>query len=159
MLVFNEFINHKERENREHLNLIAKILRTGKEKMDVKEFYDNDDPYLFVKAPNDDFSFEGIRVYPRGKLMAFRIQNAEDTQPFGKAYGIHMDKMFADFMSETADPDEAAKKVAEGVRREIKKFFELTHKAEEEIAGTLPEKGYIIKTGGTDYSSLIFNKL
>lgn len=159
MLLFNEFVNHKEREDRDHLTLLANILKSGNDKMDVKEFYEDDDPHIFVKAPKDNFSFEGIRIYPRGNLMAFRIQNAEDTQPFGKAYGIHMDKMFADFMSETADQEEAAKKVAESVKKEIKRFFELTHKAEEDLAGTMPDKGYILKTGGTDYSSLIFNKL
>lgn len=159
MLLFNEFINHKEREDREHLSLISKILTSGNQKLEVKELFNDGDPYLFVKAPNENFSFEGIRIYPRGKIMAFRIQNAEDTQPFGKAYGLNMDKMFADFMGETMDADEAAKKVSESVRREINRFFELTGKAEEDMAGTLPDKGYILKTGGSDYSSLVFNKL
>jgi hypothetical protein len=118
-----------------------------------------DDPYLFVYAPNENFTFEGIRVYPIGDTYAYKIQNAEDTQPFGKAYSLDLEKMFADHMSDNIESDEAAKRVSENVKREINRFFELTGKAEEELAGTKPDSGYVLKTGGSDYSSLIFNKL
>jgi len=156
---FNEFVNHRERESRDHLKLIEKILKSGKDSLKVKSFLSEDDPYLFVYAPNDNFTFEGIRVYPIGDTYAYKIQNAEDTQPFGKAYSLDLEKMFADHMSDNIESDEAAKRVSENVKREISRFFELTGKAEEELAGTKPDSGYVLKTGGSDYSSLIFNKL
>jgi len=156
---FNEFVNHRERESRDFLKLIAKILKSGKDSLKVKSFLSEDDPYLFVYAPNDNFTFEGIRVYPIGDTYAYKIQNAEDTQPFGKAYSLDLEKMFADHMSDNIESDEAAKRVSENVKREISRFFELTGKAEEELAGTKPDSGYVLKTGGSDYSSLIFNKL
>jgi len=156
---FNEFVNHRERESRDHLKLIEKILKSGKDSLKVKSFLSEDDPYLFVYAPNDNFTFEGIRVYPIGDIYAYKIQNAEDTQPFGKAYSLDLEKMFADHMSDNIESDEAAKRVSENVKREINRFFELTGKAEEELAGTKPDSGYVLKTGGSDYSSLIFNKL
>jgi hypothetical protein len=156
---FNEFVNHRERESRDHLKLIEKILKSGKDSLKVKSFLSEDDPYLFVYAPNDNFTFEGIRVYPIGDTYAYKIQNAEDTQPFGKAYSLDLEKMFADHMSDNIESDEAAKRVSENVKREINRFFELTGKAEEELAGTKPDSGYVLKTGGSDYSSLIFNKL
>lgn len=156
---FNEFVNHRERESRDHLKLIEKILKSGKNPLKVKPFLNDDDPYLFVYSPDDNFTFEGIRVYPIGDNYAYKIQNAEDTQPFGKAYSLDIEKMFADHMSDNIEPDEAAKKVSENVRREIHRFFELSGKAEEELSGTKPDSGYVLKTGGTDYSSLIFNKL
>lgn len=156
---FNEFVNHRERESRDHLKLIEKILKSGKDSLKVKSFLSEDDPYLFVYAPNENFTFEGIRVYPIGDTYAYKIQNAEDTQPFGKAYSLDLEKMFADHMSDNIESDEAAKRVSENVKREISRFFELTGKAEEELAGTKPDSGYVLKTGGSDYSSLIFNKL
>jgi hypothetical protein len=156
---FNEFVNHRERESRDHLKLIEKILKSGKDSLKVKSFLSEDDPYLFVYAPNENFTFEGIRVYPIGDTYAYKIQNAEDTQPFGKAYSLDLEKMFADHMSDNIESDEAAKRVSENVKREINRFFELTGKAEEELAGTKPDSGYVLKTGGSDYSSLIFNKL
>jgi hypothetical protein len=156
---FNEFVNHRERESRDHLKLIEKILKSGKDSLKVKSFLSEDDPYLFVYAPNENFTFEGIRVYPIGDTYAYKIQNAEDTQPFGKAYSLDLEKMFADHMSDNIESDEAAKRVSENVKREINRFFELTGKAEEELAGTKPDSGYVLKTGGSDYSSLIFNIL
>lgn len=159
MMQFNEFVDHKDRQHRRHLKLIEKILTTGNDPMKVKSFLDEEDPYLFVYAPNENFTFEGIRVYPIGNTYAYKIQNAEDTHPFGKAYSLDLEKMFADHMSDNIDADEAGKKVSEDVRRELKRFFELTGKAEEDLAGTKPDSGYVMKTGGTDYSSLIFNKI
>lgn len=159
MMQFNEFVDHKDRQHKRHLKLIEKILATGKKPLKVKPFVDEEEPYLFVRAPHDNFTFEGIRVYPIGNTFAFKIQNAEDTHPFGKAYPLDLEKMFADHLSDNIDPDEAAKKVSEDVRREVRRFFDLTGKAEEEMSGTKPDGGYIIKTGGTDYSSLVFNKV
>ncbi len=159
MMQFNEFVNHRERESREHLKLIEKVLKSGKDSLKVKSFLENDDPYLFVYAPNDNFTFEGIRIYPIGDSYAYKIQNAEDTQPFGKAYSLDLEKMFADHMSDNSDSSEAAEKVSKDIKKEITRFFDLTGKAEEELAGSKPDSGYVLKTGGSDYSSLVFNKL
>jgi len=77
------------------------------------------------------------------------------------AYGLNIEKMFSDHMSDEANAKDAAKNVADDIRREIRKFFELTGEAEQDIAGSKIDSGdkYLLKTGGTDYSSLIFNKM
>jgi hypothetical protein len=161
MMQFNEFVNHKERESRRHLKIIKKVLETAKPSFKVKSFMDDEDQYIFVYAPDENFTFEGIRIYPIGDGYAYKIQNTENTHPFGMAYGLNIEKMFSDHMSDEANAKDAAKNVADDIRREIRKFFELTGEAEQDIAGSKIDSGdkYLLKTGGTDYSSLIFNKM
>ena len=156
---FMEFVDRKQRESREQLRLVKKILDEAK--MEVKDHLDEgDEPYLFVKANNKKLPFEGIRLYHIGDQIAYRVQNLEDTEPYGKAYALNMEDMFNDFMSENMGEDEAGKKVMESVVKEIKKFFKRSAEAEEEIrTGQKDGVGTIIKTGGTDYSAMVLNRL
>jgi len=161
MINFNEFVDHKDRACRRHLNLIKKILESAKPSFKIKPFLDEENPYIFVHSPDDNFTFEGIRIYPIGSTYAYKIQNAEDTHPFGKAYSLDIEKMFSDQMGENISPDEAAKRVADDVRRELRRFFKKSTEAEQDMAGSKVDNSnsYVLKTGGTDYSSLVFNKM
>jgi hypothetical protein len=158
MQYFLEFIDRKQRDAKKHLRLIEKALR--KAKLHVYSHLEDDDPHLFVKANNKKLSFEGIRVYHIGDGIAYRVQKLEKTEPYGKSYSLDADGMFNDYMGEGMDEKEAAQKVIDDLGREIKKFFHRSAEAEEEIrTGAKDGVGMIVKTGGSDYSSTVLNRL
>ncbi len=155
---FMEFVDRKQRETRHRLGLIKDVLE-GQD-LKVKAHLHADDPYLFVKADNKKVPFEGVRVYHIGDQIAYRVQNLENSEPYGKAYALKLEDMFNDFMSENISEEEAGKKVMEAVAKEIKKFFSSSARASEEIrTGQKDGVGTIIKTGGTDYSAMVLNRL
>lgn len=154
---FLEFVDRKQRESKKHLKLIEQLLR--KNNIEVYSHIEKDDePYIFVKSPDKNLSFEGIRIYEVGNMIAYRVQKQEKTHPYGKSYLLGVEDMFNDYMSENMSEQEAGKKVIESVVEELKKFFEKSAKAESEMNDVdLPR--LVIKTGGTDYSSTVLNKL
>ena len=157
MKQFLEFIDRKQREGKKHLKLVERVLRKGG--LQVYSHLEEDEPYLFVKAPKK-LSFDGIRIYEIGEMIAYRIQKEEKTHPFGKARMLDLEDMFNDYMSENMKEDEAGKKVIESVVEEIRKFFLKTSKAEQDmIDAQQDDPGLIIKTGGTDYSSAVVNRI
>lgn len=154
---FFEFIDRKQREGKKHLKLIERVLRRGG--LNIYSHLEEEEPYIFVKAPKK-LSFEGIRIYEIGDMIAYRIQKEETTHPFGKARMLDLEDMFHDFMSENMKEDEAGKKVIESVVEEIRKFFLKTSQAEQDmIDARQDDPGLIVKTGGTDYSSTVVNRL
>jgi len=158
MQQFLEFIDRKQREANKHLKLLERLLKTSD--LIVKDHIDEDDPYIFVKSPNQKLSFDGIRIYEIGNMIAYRIQKEEKTHPYGKSYHLDLEEMFNDYMSEDMQPHDAGKKVIESVVKEIKKFFERSAKAEAEMMDSGQDGGgLIIKTGGTDYSTTVLNKV
>lgn len=158
MKQFLEFIDRKQREANKHLKLIERLLKRSD--LDVKSYLEEDDPYIFVKSPNQKLSFDGIRIYEIGDMIAYRIQKEEKTHPYGKSYRLDIEDMFSDFMSEDMKPEEAGKKVIESVVTEIKKFFARSAKAEAEMMDVGQDGGgLILKTGGTDYSTTVLNKI
>jgi len=158
MQQFLEFVDRKQRESKEHLKLVEKALRKGH--MHVYAHLEDDDPHLFVKSPTKKLSFEGVRVYTIGDRVAYRVQKLEKTEPYGKAYSLNIEDMFHDFMSENMDEETAAKKVMESMVSELKKFFHKSERAEEEMRGGDKDGvGLIVKTGGSDYSSTVLNRL
>lgn len=158
MKQFLEFIDRRQREAVRHLKLVKKMLKN--KGMDVKSFLEKEEPYIFVKA-TENLSFEGVRIYEIGNALAYRAQKEPDTHPYGTAYSLNLESMFNDFMSDNINEDQAAKKVIESTAKELKKFFKKTAEAEEELGNSLqtPENNYILKTGGSDYSSLVVNKM
>lgn len=154
---FFEFIDRRQREAVDDLEIVAKALK--KNKLDVKEHLHDDQPYIFVKANNKKLSFEGVRVYKIGEQIAYRIQKLEKSEPFGKTYALNLEDMFNDFMSDGMSKEKAGEKVIKSLGEEIKKFFNKSEKAEEELrTGQKDGLGLIIKTGGTDYSSTVLNR-
>lgn len=157
MQQFLEFIDRKQREGKKHLKLIERLLRKGG--MSVYSHLEDEDSYIFVKAPSNKLSFDGIRVYEIGEMIAYRIQKEENTHPYGKAYMLDVEDMFNDFMSENMKEEEAGHKVVESVVEELKKFFSKSSKAEEELKDQGDGSNLIIKAGGSDYSSQVMSKL
>lgn len=158
MEMFMEFVDRKQRESRRHLKLVEKLLKTNG--LNAKGHFEDDDPYVFLKATHPRLSFEGVRIYEVGEMLAYRVVKEEKTEPYGKAYSLNMEEMFNDFMSDNdMEEEQAGKKVIEGVVNELKKFFDKSANAEKELKDSdLDGGGVILRTGGTDYSSLVFNK-
>lgn len=158
MVQFLEFVDRKQREGKKHLKLIERLLRKGG--MQVYPHLENEEePYIFVKSSNNKLSFDGIRIYEIGQMIAYRIQKEEKTHPYGKSYMLDVEDMFNDFMSENMKEEEAGHKVIESVVEELKKFFSKSLNAEQEMQNGQDGNGIIIKTGGTDYSSTVLSKM
>jgi hypothetical protein len=159
MKLFREFIDRKQREAKRHLKIIEQVLQ--KSGLQAKGYFSSDEePYVFVKAPSKKLSFEGVRIYEIGEMVAYRVVKEEKTEPYGKAYRLNLEEMFNDYMSENKmKEEEAAQKVIESVVLELKKFFAKSEEAEQQLKDVNgSESNVILKTGGTDYSSLVFSK-
>ena len=154
---FLEFVDKKKRDAKKHLKIVKKMFESNG--IHVKSYLNDDDPYIYVVAPNRSLSFEGIRIYQIGDRIAFRVQREEATHPFGKAYLLDIEEMFSDFMSDNIKEEEAGHKVVKAVINEVKLFFEKSLDAEKDVEqGDIEVDGdpldrTMIPTTGTDYSS------
>lgn len=157
MKPFIEFVDRKQRTAKKHLGLVEKLLHKGG--LEVKSFLEEDDPYIFVKNPNKNLSFDGIRIYQIGDILAYRIQRRMETHPYGKAYELNLEEMYNDFMSEFSDEEKSGRKVIESCIHEIKTFFDKSVNAERENQGSDPLNNLVMKAGGTDYSSLVMSQI
>ena len=163
---FGEFVDKKKRESIRQLKILGQLLEHSGMKVErFLETQDNtEDPYIFCFNPSKNGGFDGIRIYKIGDQIAFRIQKENKTHPYGSAYPIPVEEMFQDFLTdEEIDENAAGKKVIESVSKEVKKFFERSIESEKEdrqsMIGQDKEKGdVLIKSTGTDYSSLVYNK-
>lgn len=153
---FLEFVDRKQREAKKHLKLIERLLRKGG--MEVYSHLENEEePFVFVKAKDQKLSFDGIRIYEIGDMIAYRIQKEEKTHPFGKAYMLDIEDMFNDYMSENMKEEDAGKKVIQSVVEELKKFFYKSAKAEDELRDV--DVKIDVKPNNTDYGSTVINKI
>lgn len=162
---FSEYLDKKQRDTLKHLGIVKKLLeRNG---MKVESFLDtdkDDEPYIFCYNPSRNTSFDGVRIYKIGSSIAFRIQKENQTHPYGKAYPLQIEEMFNDMVGEKdADQKEVGQKVIELVAKEIKKFFERSVEAEKDerrssIDGYMNAGNVLVRTTGTDYSSLVHSK-
>lgn len=155
---FLEFLELKSRTSSKELEVISKVLkRFG---MDVKLFDENnDDVYLYVSSKKDT-TFGGIRVYKIGESFAFRIQQQEDTHPYGKPYVFDIPQMYEDILIDCEmDEKKAANELAKEIAETIRKFFVNSLKAEEETGAKKIEKdkdplgSVMVRSTGTDYAS------
>ncbi len=161
MQTFNEYVDKKERESKKHLKIVKKALESSDYK--VSEHLTDDDPYIFVFSPEKNLSFEGVRVYKIAGSFAYRIQKEEKTQPFGDAYPLDIEEMFEDLMTDNHNPEKAGKEVVKAISETIKKFFTGTAKAEKDLMSSEfdrnnPMGQVAVRSGDTDYSSMIFSK-
>jgi hypothetical protein len=161
MIKFIQFIDRKERESKKQLKIIEHIL--AKHGMKVKDHLDDDDPFLFVYNPKKNTFFDGIRIYKIGDQIAFRIQKEEKTEPFGKAYGMDIEDMFTDLLTDH-HPHKAGERIMQAIITEVKKFFERSSLAEKELRekelDANPWGKVIVRSSdfGMDYSSLSYQK-
>lgn len=153
---FLEFIDRKQRDAKKHLDLIERLLKQNG--MQATQHLDEDDPYVFVKSPGQKLSFDGIRIYEIGQMVAYRIQKEEKTHPYGKAYLLDIEDMFNDFMGENMEEEEAGNKVIESVVEEIKKFFDKSAKAEQELKDSPNSFFGLSPNGGVGYAGAVLNR-
>lgn len=161
---FGDFVDKKKRESIRQLKLMHKLLEQNGLK--VENFIDGKDgsePYIFCYAPTKELGFDGIRIYKIGSELAFRIQKESKTHPYGSAYSLPIESMFSDFLSDDGvDQAKAGKKIIESVGKEIKKFFERSIEAERNERkldlDNMSNGNVLVRTTGTDYSALIYNK-
>ena len=163
---FEDFIDKKQRDSLKQLGLLKKLLE--KNGMKVESFLESNemnDPYIYCANPLGGSSFGGIRIYKIGDCLAFRIQKENQTHPYGTAYPLNIEDMFHDLLSEkNIDKLKAGKQIIEMVGKEIKRFFEKSIDAERDerkgnVEGDADKAGNVlVRTTGTDYSSLVYNK-
>jgi hypothetical protein len=126
---FREYIDRKNRQARKHLQTTKKVLEQNG--FQVDDFSDEDDPYIFLHSPDASLSFGGVRIYPIAEKLAYRVQNAAESHPYGSAYELDVEAIYADLLADNVDESKAAQKVIESVGEEFKKFFEKSKKAEQ----------------------------
>ena len=154
MELFTEFVDRKQRDAKKHLKIIERMFKTSG--LQAKGYFEEDNPYVFVKAPKS-LSFEGVRIYEIGNMVAYRVVNEEKTEPYGKAYQLNLEEMFNDYMSENVKEEEAGKKVIQSVVSELKRFFDKSEKAEEDLE-TAGEPGVVVQSSGVDLANLVFTR-
>jgi len=160
---FGDFIDKKQRDAMKQLKLIEQLLTLQGFKVDdfMTEGHE-DDPYIFVSNPSKNTSFDGVRIYKIGDIIAFRIQKESETHPYGNAYTLDIERMFDDLMSEEEmDEIKAGKLVMKAVAKELKSFFDKSQEAEDESRSGDVMSGddnVMIRSTGTDYSSQIYSK-
>lgn len=161
---FGDFIDKKQRDAMKQLKLIEQVLTTHGFQVDdfMKEGHE-DDPYIFVANPNKNTSFDGVRIYKIGDVIAFRIQKESETHPYGNAYTLAVEKMFDDLMAEEEmDEIKAGKLVMKAIAKELHSFFDKSEEAENEYrAGEIDmsNDNIMMRSTGTDYSSHIYSKV
>lgn len=164
---FGDFVDKKQREGVKQLTLLKKLLEEGGLKVEnFLDTDDRDDPYIFCFMPTRNGSFDGIRIYRIGENITFRIQKENQTHPYGSAYALPIEDMFYDFLSDEDDVDQkkAGKKVIDYVVKEVRRFFDKSVKAEREERDQAIDQekdnggNPLVRTTGTDYSSLVYNK-
>jgi hypothetical protein len=159
---FVEFVDKKMRENRRHLGLVKKILEQNG--MKVTDHRQEDDPYIFVNNTEKTMSFDGIRIYKIGDIMAYRVQKQENTHPYGRAYPLDLEEMYEDYMADDFKEEEVAKQIVQSVAEEMKKFFKKSAEAENDIRSAELDQNQdgmgkiIVRTTGTDYSNMVSSK-
>lgn len=153
---FFDYINRKLISSKRKLRIIHKILDQAKVK--TKLFLKNtDEPHLFVYSTDNNCDFEGIRIYPIGRNLAFKIQNRSDTHPYGKAYLLDFENIYNTFMAEKdAEEEKAGKKVIKYFVEEIMKFFKMSAEAQSNFDKS--DDKLMLRNSGTDYSANVYSK-
>lgn len=149
---FSSFLDKKVREAKKQLGIIRDVL--SEKDLQVEDFLDGKDPYLFVEDPNKEMEF-GIRIYKVGSGIAYRIQRENKTQPYGEAYPMDVESYFSDLVSDM-DEEEAAKKLKKALVEEVKSFFKKSSEANEELVSGGDDDGtgrIIVSAGNGDLSN------
>lgn len=163
MKKFKEFIDKKQRESKEHLGIIKRLLES--QGMKVSDHLKEDDPFIFLHNPTEtNVSFGGVRIYQIGSALAFRIQKEEKTHPFGQAYPMDIEEMFTDLLADNHNPEKAGRRVIQAVKQEVIRFFEKTAEAEKDLKSYEfdpvgdPMNRVSVRSAGVDYGNLVYTK-
>ena len=159
---FGEFVGKKKRNAQKQLGIVKEIL--SQQGLMVKDHLEDEEPYIFLHNPNRGTQFEGVRIYKIGDFVCYRVQNEENTHPYGKAYSLDIEDMFQDIISDDDyDQEKAGQEVMKSVVEELRKFFDKSAAAEKEmLAGEFdrqrdPLGKVVISPTGTDYANNVTN--
>lgn len=162
MKKFREFVDKKARQSKRQLGILKSVLEQNG--MAVKDFIEEEEPYIFLKNPNGGTQFDGVRIYKIGDDICYRVQNEDRTHPYGKAYALEVEDMFNDLISDDEyDHAKAGQEIMKGLAEELRDFFTKSAQAEKELrAGEYDQNSdplgkVIISPMGTDYSSKVTN--
>lgn len=149
---FSSFIDKKNKQARYELGVIRDVLKEGG--FQVKDFLKDESPYVFLKSPEGNLDFEGVRIYKVGSNLAYRIQKEDKTEPYGQAYGLNLEEIFSDLISDMSE-EKAAKQIKKALVEEFKNFFQKSVKAQDEINSNLqdPQNKIIVSGGAGDLSN------
>jgi hypothetical protein len=153
MQTFIEFIDKKKRDAKKHLRIVKKLLESGN--MEVKEYLDDEEPYIFLFSPSKELTFDGVRIYQIGSQLAFRLQKEEKTHPFGTAYPLDIEEMFNDLMSDHHNPEKAGKEVVKSVLHEMDRFFKKSISAEKDLRNSEFDGKIAVRSGMLDFSNIV----
>ena len=128
---FFEFLDKKARQTKRQLGLMRLVFETHH--MSVKDFMNDESPYIFLKNTVQNPTFDGIRIYKIGDTMAFRVQKESDTHPYGRSYTLDVESMYNDLLADHRHEEKAAKVVINTIIKELKSFFEQSEKAEKDL--------------------------
>ena len=156
MIPFKSFCDKKERWSKHQLHILKKVL--DHQKLKSEDHTKEEEPYLFVKS-DKDLSFDGIRIYKIGDCLAYRVQKESDTHPYGSARMLNIEAMWSDFVGDDMNEEKAGKRVMEAVAEEIKKFFEKSLKAEQDLKTIEFEKKIKVVHGTADFTNQINTKI
>lgn len=164
MKTFNEYKTVLDDQTKSNLELLTVIFKN--DGLKVHEFLDQKkDPYIYVFNPLDDLSFQGVAVYKRGNILAYRPQRYEDSQPYGAAYMIPIQDIYEDYIYQKKDKKEALKMLCTKLCKDMRSFFRDSKKAEDAVMQSqlrdpkdIDGAGQIIiRNTGTDYSNTIYS--
>ena len=156
MNTFNEFVDKKKRECKRQLGVVRKLFEANR--WTVADHISDDDPYLFVRAPQHNLTFDGVRIYRIADTLAYRVQREEKTHPYGRAYYLNLEEMYKDLMSDNIKEEDAGKKVIKAVVEELRDFFEKSYEAEKDLQHSKIDKDRNLSTSsvtGSDYHTRV----
>ena len=162
MATFREFVDKKTRKAKKELGIVEKILSQAG--ITVKNFLDEDEPYIYVENPSGNLPFEGVRIYKIGDDIAYRVQKEEKTHPYGKAYLLDIEGMYDDLISDNVNEEKAGKAIIKAINSEMRNFFVKSAEAERDVRAAELDRQtdpmgrvQIRSTTGTDYANTIQN--
>ena len=125
MIRFFEYIDRTDDEVSRRLELVKKALERGGFR--TKDFIKKDqDPHVFVYGTPQSSTFEGVRFYLLGDILAFKVQKKVDTEPYGKAYTFALQDMYDDMVLKYADNKDKKKSIKATITKmadELREFF------------------------------------
>jgi len=165
MILFNEYVNRHHFMAKKRLRLLMNVLE--KDGLKVEDFtHDEHEPYIFVYAYPVPTTFEGVRFYMHGDILAFKTQKKPETQPYGEAYELDLQTMLMDIFDNEKDKSEKhiTKVLMKLVGRELRDHFKKAKAAEQDLlTGQVTDDKrtagqIVIRNTGTDYSNTVFSK-
>ena len=169
MIRFFEYIDRTDDEVSRRLELLKKALERGGFR--TKDFVKKDqDPHIFVYCTPKTSTFEGVRFYLLGDILAFKVQKKVDTEPYGKAYTFALQDIYDDMVlkhSDSKDKKKAIKATITKMADELREFFNKSKDAEEDLVQiqltniedkSKDKEGIVVNTMGTDYASRVYSK-